>query len=254
MSYSVGQVAELAGVTVRTLHHYDKIALLSPRERSTAGYRRYGDGDLERLQQIMFYRELGFSLVEIATLLDDPNADASAHLRRQRRLLSKRMACLGRMVTAIDKAMEAQKMNIALTPEERFEIFGDFTPEDYAEEVEERWGGTEAFAQSQRLVAEYTKQDWEQLKAEGAEIEHRLAAALRDDASSDSERAMELAERHRRHITRWFYDCGHDMHRGLGEMYANDPRFTAYYEDIAPGLAVYLRDAISANADRAAAD
>src|SRR5262245_24396153 len=94
MSYSIGKVAEIAGVTVRTLHHYDEIGLLSPSDRTSTGYRRYDDADLDRLQQIRFYRELDFPLEEIAAILDDPDADPMAHLRRQHGLLSERIAKL----------------------------------------------------------------------------------------------------------------------------------------------------------------
>ena len=133
MSYAVSQVAALAGVTVRTLHHYDRIGLLVPGGRTAAGYRRYTDADLERLQQVRYYRELGFTLEEIATVLDGPGADPAAHFRRQHRLLLERIKRLSEMVTAIEFAMEAQKVGISLTPEERFEVFGDFDPDTYAD-------------------------------------------------------------------------------------------------------------------------
>lgn len=116
MSYSVGQVAGFAGVTVRTLHHYDDIGLLAPGERSHAGHRRYNDADLDRLQQILFYRELGFALDEVAALLDDPAADPRAHLRRQHELLTARIEKLQKMAAAVEHAMEARTMGIDLTP------------------------------------------------------------------------------------------------------------------------------------------
>src|ERR1044072_4673372 len=138
MGYRVSRVAALAGVTVRTLHHYDDIGLLVPGERTSAGYRVYTEADLERLQQIRFYRELGFGLDEIAVLLD--TADPREHFRRQHRLLLERIKKLTEMATAIEFAMEAQKVGVNLTPEERFEVFGEFEPERYADEAEERWG------------------------------------------------------------------------------------------------------------------
>jgi MerR family transcriptional regulator, thiopeptide resistance regulator len=251
VSYPVGAVAELAGVTVRTLHHYDRIGLLSPRGRSGAGYRQYGEADLERLQQILFYRELGFSLEEIAAILDDPDADATAHLRRQHGLLIERVRRLESMVAAVEHAMEAQRMGISLTPEERFEVFGDFNPGDYAEEVEQRWGDTDAYRQSQRRTRSYGKEDWLRIKAEADDIQRRIAAAYADGVEPGGGRAMDLAEEHRQHITRWFYDCGHPMHRGLAEMFVTDPRFRANYDNVADGLAQWFHDAILANADRA---
>jgi DNA-binding transcriptional MerR regulator len=247
----VGAVAELAGVTVRTLHHYDQIGLLSPRGRTTGGYRQYGEADLERLQQILFYRELGFSLEEIAAILDDPDADATAHLRRQHALLIERIERLESMVAAVEHAMEAQRMGISLSPEERFEVFGDFNPGDHTEEVEQRWGDTDAYQQSQRRTRSYGKEDWLRIKAEADDIQRRIAAAHADGVEPGGERAMDLAEEHRQHITRWFYDCGYPMHRGLAEMFVTDPRFRANYDNVAEGLARWFHDAILANADRA---
>ena len=250
---TVGAVARLSGVTVRTLHHYDEIGLLRASGRSEAGYRRYDDADLERLQRILFYRELGFGLDDIRKLMTDGDADAIGHLRRQHGMLLDRIGRLKRMAGAVEKAMEAHTMGISLSPEERLEVFGDFDPDAHAAEAEERWGGTDTFRESQRRVARYTKADWDLIKAEAAEYGERLVAAMRAGTPADSVEAMDAAEAHRQHISRWFYDCSHEIHRGLGQMYVDDPRFTATYESIAPGLAVYLRDAIVANADRAEA-
>ncbi|NNN32231.1 MerR family transcriptional regulator [Streptomyces sp. S3(2020)] len=250
MSYSVGQVAGFAGVTVRTLHHYDDIGLLAPGERSHAGHRRYSDADLDRLQQILFYRELGFPLEEVAALLDDPAADPRAHLRRQHELLTARIEKLRKMAVAVEQAMEARKMGINLTPEERFEVFGDKDPEQYAEEAEERWGGTDAYAESQRRAAGYTKDDWKRMQAEVADWSERYSGLMAAGEPPASEAAMDMAEEHRRHICGWFYECPYDMHRSLGGMYVSDERFRAFYDSMRPGLAEHLRAAIDANAAR----
>ncbi|WP_055492008.1 MerR family transcriptional regulator [Streptomyces sp. TP-A0356] len=250
MSYSVGQVAGFAGVTVRTLHHYDEIGLLEPGERTHAGHRRYGDADLDRLQRILFYRELGFPLDEVAALLDDPDADPRAHLRRRHELLTARIEKLQKMAAAVEHAMEARKMGINLTPEERFEVFGDKDPEEHAEEAERRWGGTEAYAESQRRVARYTKDDWKRIQAEVASWSERYEALMAAGEPPAGERAMDMAEEHRQHIGRWFYACSYEMHRGLAEMYVSDERFKEFYDSKRPGLAEHLRDAIAANATR----
>ncbi|MEV0805287.1 MerR family transcriptional regulator [Micromonospora sp. NPDC050200] len=248
MAYTVGQVAKAARVTVRTLHHYDEIGLLSPSGRTAAGYRRYDDADLERLQHIRFYRELGFPLEEIAAILDDPAADPAAHLRRQHELLTGRIGKLQEMVTAIELAMEARRMNIRLTPQERFEVFGDFDPDAHAEEAEQRWGGGEAYRESNRRAARYSKDDWLRIKAENEDWGRRFVAVMASGAPADSAEAMALAEEHRQIIVRWFYDCSYEIHTGLADMYLADPRFTAHYEAIAPGMAAYLSEAIHANA------
>ncbi|MEV7320283.1 MerR family transcriptional regulator [Streptomyces sp. NPDC093970] len=250
MSYSVGQVARFAGVTVRTLHHYDEIGLLVPGDRSHAGHRRYAEADLDRLQRILFYRELGFPLEEVAALLDDPEADPRAHLRRRHELLTARIEKLRKMAAAVEHAMEARRMGIDLTPEERFEVFGDKDPEQYAEEAEQRWGGSRAYAESRRRTARYTKADWQRMKAEADEWGGRYAALVNEAEPPTGTRAMDMAEEHRRHISAWFYDCPYEMHRGLAAMYVSDERFRAYYDSMAPGLAEHLTAAIEANAAR----
>jgi DNA-binding transcriptional MerR regulator len=250
VSYSVGQVAAFAAITVRTLHHYDEIGLLVPSERSHAGHRRYGDTDLDRLQQILFYRELGFPLEEVAALLDDPDADPQEHLRRQHELLSVRIEKLQKMAAAVEHAMEAGKMGINLTPEEKFEVFGDVDPDAYAEEASQRWGGTDTYRASQRRTASYTKGDWLRIKQEQEDWGRRLAVLMHSGGGPESEAAMDLAEEHRQQICRFYYDCTYEIHTGLAEMYVADPRFTAAYEAIKPGTAEYLRDAILANAVR----
>jgi MerR family transcriptional regulator, thiopeptide resistance regulator len=247
---NVGEVAALAGVTVRTLHHYDRIGLLSPSGRSSAGYRLYAPEDLDRLHQVLLYRELGFSLEEVATLLDDPAADPAEHLRRQHRLLLDRLERTRAVVAAVEKEMEARQMGISLTPEEKFELFGENYSEDYEREAEERWGDTEAWAQSQQRTRSYSKADWVRVKEEVDDLNRRFVEAMRAGVPADSEQAMDVAEQHRQHISRWFYDCPPEMHAGLGRMYVEDERFTATYERIAPGLAQYVSAAVQANAAR----
>jgi MerR family transcriptional regulator, thiopeptide resistance regulator len=123
---------------------------------------------------------------------------------------------------------------------------------EYAQEAEARWGHTEEFQQSRERTSRYTNEDWERIKAEAAAIERGLADAMAEGVPADSDRTTDLAEEHRQHISRYYYDCGYDIHQGLGEMYVADARFTAHYELVAEGLAVYLRDAIHANAQRRA--
>ncbi|WP_371498180.1 MerR family transcriptional regulator [Kitasatospora sp. NBC_00374] len=248
--YTVGRLAELAKVTVRTLHHYDEIGLLSPGGRTPAGYRRYGDADLDRLQQILFYRELGFPLEEIAAILDDRSVGPSEHLRRQHRLIGDRIRHLQELAAAVERAMEARTMGIQLTPEEKFEVFGPDYDENWEAEAERKYGGSEPWEQSRRRTGAYTKADWEAVKAESDELNSRLVAAFTAGLPAGSEQAMDIVEAHRRQITARFYDCTYEIHRGLAAMYLADPRFTATYERLAPGLAQWTHDAILANADR----
>jgi len=248
---TVGRLAELAGVTVRTLHHYDEIGLVQPSGRTSVGYRVYGAADVERLRQVLLYRRLGFGLREVADLVSDPSADAVAHLRRQRSLLLEQRDHVDAMVAAIDKELEARSMGINITPEEQLEVFGtDKVGGEWADEATRRWGDTDAYRQSQRRVASYGKEDWQRIKAEADAGVQGFAEAMRAGLPAAGRDAMDLAERHRQHISRYFYDCGYDMHRGLADMYLADARFTANYDSVEPGLAQYVHDAIHANADR----
>lgn len=248
--WTVGQVAERSGLTVRTLHHYDEVGLLRPGRRSAAGYRLYTQEDLVRLQHVVVYRRLGFSLEEVAVLLDDPDADVAAHLRRQRAEVMSRLDELAELVTAIDRALEAEVSGIQLTPSEQRELFGEGFSDEYQQEAQERWGDTEAWRQSQQRTAQYTKADWQAMKAEMDDVNARFVAALQAGEPADGERAMDVAETHRQHMTRWFFDTSPELHACISENYVNDERFTKTYEDQATGLAQYVRDAVHANAAR----
>jgi DNA-binding transcriptional MerR regulator len=243
---TVGDVARLAGVTVRTLHHYDRIGLVSPSGRTPAGYRLYGEGDLDRLHAVLAYRELGFALDDVAALLDGA-AEPLAHLRRQHGLVRSRIEQLQRLLAGLEKEMEAFMTGMRLTPQERFEVFGDADPEQYAEEANERWGDTDAYRESQRRASGYGKDDWTAIKAEGEAVTRRFAELLAAGVPATSAEAADAVRAHRAHITRWFYDCDPQMQRGLAQMYVEDERFTRHYEEIAPGLARYVHDAVLAH-------
>ena len=238
----------MSGVSVRTLHHYDEIGLLAPGGRSEAGYRLYSAADLRRLRQILFYRELDFGLDQIAEIMADPEAGGGGHLRRQHRLLRERLARTQLLITAIENEMEARQMGISLTPEEQLEIFGTDKLAEHRREARERWGDTDAFQESERRAAAYTKEDWIEIKRQADANIGGFAEALRAGLPADGARAMELAEAHRQHISRWFYECSLQRHRSLAELYISDPRYTQTYDDIAPGVSRYVHDAILANA------
>ncbi len=145
-------------------------------------------------------------------------------------------------------------MGIQLNPEEMFEVFGDFDPTEHEAEVQERWGDTDAYRESRRRTTSYTTEDWVRIKTDQEEVEMRLLLAMQAGHGPTSTEAMDAAEAHRANISRWFYDCDYAVHRGLADMYVADPRFTASYDQRAPGLAAFVHDAIHANANRSATD
>ena len=211
---TVGAVATLMGVSVRALHHYDRIGLVVPSVRTPAGYRGYTDADIERLHLVLVYRSIGLPLDEIRTLIDNADADVVAHLQRQHALLTEQAGRLKDTIRAVEAA-----------------------------EAEERWGDTDAWKQSQQRTAGLTKDDWARVKADGDALLDALAEAKRAGVVPGSAQADELAARHRVSIEQ-FYDCGDEMHRCLVEMYLADERFTRYYDDVEPGLAQFLHDIV----------
>ena len=249
MAHTVGEVAALANITVRTLHHYDEIGLVRPSGRTSAGYRLYDEPDLERLQTVLFYRELGFSLEDIRAVVDDPDFDRSAALREQHELLAGEARRLSRMLRAVGEAIEAHEGGRKMTEEAMFEVFGE-DQRALRDEAEERWGGTDAWAESRRRTRRYDRSDWEDIRAESDAIMQRIADVYRSGAAPDSTAAMDAVEAHRLQISERFYECSPAMQVSLGEMYVTDPRFEATYEELAEGLARWVRDAIVANARR----
>jgi DNA-binding transcriptional MerR regulator len=239
----------MSGTSVRTLHHYDEIGLLVPSGRSDSGYRLYGAGDLSRLRRILFYRELDFGLEQIGAMLDGSDGNGAAdELRVQHRLLRERLRRTERLLEALETEMEARSMNIGLTPEEQFEIFGPETPAKHEAEAQQRWGHTDAWRESRRRAAAYSKADWVQIKAAADANLAGFAQAMSQGEPATGDVARRLADEHRAHISQWFYDCSPQMHARLAELYIADPRFTSHYEKVAPGLARYVHDAIVAAA------
>ena len=245
--HTVGEVAALARVTVRTLHHYDRIGLLVPSARSGAGYRLYGYGDLERLRQIRLLSELRFSLEAIGHMLDAPAYDRRSALEAQRELLKERRKRTDRIIRGVDQALAAMEREEEMDRTEMFDGLDEFDHEKYREEARERWGGTDAYKESMRRTRRYGKADWARIRREGEDVVAGLAALMSEGAQAAGRAAMDLAEEHRRHIDRWFYACTHGMHSKLAEMYTADPRFQEYFEKRAQGLAEFVQDAIRAN-------
>ncbi|MNK65517.1 HTH-type transcriptional activator mta [compost metagenome] len=252
MSLTVKSVAKLAGVSVRTLHHYDEIGLLRPAALSDAGYRQYSDADLERLQQILFFRELDFSLQEIKQILERPDFDRREALLTHRRLLTEKQTRLQAILRSVDQTLEAMGRGETMEKDVMFEVFNDPKLKEYQEEARQRWGGSDAYAESERRTRGYSKQDWITIKAEMEAVTLGMASAMGHDPASPEVQAkvgawFEL-------INQRFYTCTPEIFRGLGEMYVADPRFTATYEKVKPGLAEFMRDAMAIYADRLEAE
>ena len=250
MAYTVKAVAEMVGVSVRALHHYDHIGLLRPASVSPAGYRLYSDADLERLQQIMFFRELDFPLAEIRQIIAGPGFDRRQALVEHRRLLRQRRRRLDDLLRSVDRTIMAMDAGTPMEASEMFKGFDEKQQEEYAREARQRWGDKNV-DESERRVAGYTKADWEDVQRESGEIVNGMAALMERDPSDPEVQA--LVERWFRLINHRFYDCSLEIFRGLGDLYVDDARFTAFYDKVRPGLAAFTRAAMHAYCDKAEA-
>jgi len=248
-TYQVKEVAELTRISIRTLHHYDEIGLLVPHGRTSAGYRVYDDDDLLRLQQILIGRELGFALEEIRRSLDDPSFDRKQALLAQKQQLQARAQHTAEMIRAVDAALVVLNEGSRGTTDMQ-QIFDGFDPAHYEAEAKARWGHTDSYRESAKRTKGYQAEDWAQLQAEQATIYSAAFAALEAQIPADSSAAMDIAERHRSSIDRWFYPCSHAHHARLADGYEADPRFAENIDRFGAGLTPYLAAAIRANARR----
>lgn len=247
MSYTVQALAKLANTSVRTLHYYDEIGLLSPSRVSRNGYRQYDEPELLKLQQILFFRELDFSLADIKRILSSPYFDMAAALADHRQLIELKRKRLTKLLTTIDQTIKKLNHKTTMSDEELYDSFKDEEMKEYAEEAKERWGNTEAYKQSQARVSKMTKAEMAKLKEDGKKHTQAIADAM--DLGVDSPEVQALIKKSHEGVN-FFYDCSLEMFRNLGQMYVDDPRFTAYYEKFRPGMAVFMRDAINVYCDK----
>jgi DNA-binding transcriptional MerR regulator len=248
--YTVSDVARMAHVSVRALHHYDDIGLLTPARRSPAGYRLYDEADLRRLHEILLYRELGLPLDAIQHMLAAPDAERARALRRHRAQLDERLHRAQAVIRAVDATLDALEKGTIMDSDKVFEGFGDFDHAQYAEEAEQRWGNTDAYRESQKRTKKYSKDDWAHIKEESEAVMTSFAQLLGAGAEPTDPAARAAAERHRQHITRWFYPCDHTMHAGLADMFVADSRFGESFEKRRAGLTAFVAAAIRANAEQ----
>lgn len=246
MTYTVRQLAKLAGITVRTLHHYDATGLLKPVRAKKNGYRQYDEDELLRLQQILFFRELDFPLDEIRRILASPRFDMRAALRDHRKLVELRKKRLTALIATIDRTMDKLDEKKPMADKDLYENFMTGEEKAYAKEAKERWGEGAAWKQSQGRLKKMTKADMDKLKADANVFMKEVAKAAEEGPAS--ERMQRLVAQHYDGLRTW-YEPNLGMYRGLAQMYVDDPRFAKYYDSVKPGLAVIMRDAMLLWAD-----
>ncbi|MEA4853613.1 MAG: MerR family transcriptional regulator [Christensenella sp.] len=237
---TVNEVAKLTGISVRTLHYYDEIKLLSPTKVSGAGYRFYDNAALARLQQILFFRELDFPLKEIRMILNDASFDEKQALQAQKKLLMLKKKRLDRLIRILNNRLKGEK-NMSF--KEFSEMDLERTRQAYAQEVRTRWGTTSVYAQYQKKNSSRDGMEWENIDRKTQDFYKQLADAMQQHRPGDTP-VQELVTKWQSHISKYYYDCTDEILAGLGEMYSADERFRTYIDQFAAGLAVFFSEAI----------
>lgn len=248
MEYTVQKLARLSGVTPRTLRHYDNIGLLKPKRISSSGYRIYGAQEVDRLQQILFYRELDFALGDIARLLDEPGFDELHTLEQHKQRLLAQRGRIDALLAAVDETIKHKEGRMDMPDEKKFEAFKqkliDENEAKYGEEIREKYG-EEAVSASNARMMNMTQEQYEQMQQLEKDMFDALAQAM-ETGDAKGEMAQKAAEMHKRWLGFTWGSYSPEAHAGLVRMYVEDPRFTAHYDSHKPGMAEFLRDAVLA--------
>ena len=242
MTYTVKQLSDLAGVSARTLHFYDQIGLLKPSAHGENGYRYYGEEALLRLQQILFFKELDFSLAEIQEIVDRPGFDVVRALGAHRRLLEERALRLKRLIHTVDKTILHLKGETDMSDNEYYEGFSEEKQKEYSQEARERWG--EAVVQeSENRWNRLTPEQKAAKQAEGDAITRAIVAHMAEGPAGPEVQRL-IGRMHEG--MQFYYDCTYDIFQGLGHMYNEDERFRSMYEKVYhPDLPGFLEQAIT---------
>ncbi|MCF6136679.1 MerR family transcriptional regulator [Pseudalkalibacillus berkeleyi] len=249
--YKVKEVSEMVGVSVRTLHYYDQINLLKPESITPAGYRLYTNRNLERLQQILFFKEIGFQLDKIQEILDRPDFDRKQALYTHKKLLSEKKKRMEEMIRTVDRTIQSIEGGTKMKEKDMFNGFDMKEIEEherkYSEEAKKMYG-TDIVEYTQQRTSKYTKEDWARIQNESKDIYQRIADRM--DHSPNDQEVQKAVGEWRQHITNYYYDCTIEIFRGLGDLYVEDERFTKNINKMKPGLAQFLRDAIHIYCDQ----
>ncbi len=237
----INEASKLSGVTVRTLHYYDEINLLKPSKIADSGYRIYSEKDLEKLQQILFFRELEFSLANIKQIMSDENYDKIKALKNHKKLLKQKRDRLNTLIDLCEHTLKG-KNDMSFKQFDMSEI--ENAKKQYAKEVKEKWGKTDAYAQSKAKTDKYTKADWQNISEEMAEIFGQFAELKKSGTTPENEKAQALVKTWQNHITDNFYTCTNEILQGLGEMYTADERFMNNVDKHGEGTAQFISQAI----------
>jgi DNA-binding transcriptional MerR regulator len=246
MEYTVHKLAALAGISARTIRYYDEIGLLKPARTNSSGYRIYGDAEVNRLQQILFYRELGVDLENIKEIISSSSFNRIDALEEHHKKLLEKKKQLEMLIANVEKTIAAAEGRIKMSDKEKFEGFKqkmiDENESKYGSEIRKKYGD-EAINNSNRKFKNMTEGQYAEVEKLSKELNDTLKLAL-EDGNPEGELAQKACELHKRWLMKFWDHYSKEAHMGLAQMYVDDARFTAYYDKIAPGCALFLRDAM----------
>ncbi len=246
MEYTVQKLAHLACVSTRTLRYYDEIGILKPARINSSGYRIYGQVEVDRLQQILFYRELGVGLESIKDIVMAPSFDKAGALREHREKLLEKREQLDALISNVDKTIALTEGRIVMSDKEKFEGFKQKLVDDneakYGKEIREKYG-EDTVNKSNQKVKGMTQEQYDEVTKLATEVIETLHAAFKTGDPA-GELAQKAADFHRQWLCYYWDSYSKEAHAGLAQMYVDDPRFTAYYDEKQPGSAEFLRDAV----------
>jgi DNA-binding transcriptional MerR regulator len=246
MEYTVQKLAQLAGISTRTLRYYDEIGILKPARISSSGYRIYGQAEINRLQQILFYRELGVSLDRIKNIVTAPSFDSKKALVEHREKLLEKRKQLDLLIANVDKTIAHNEGRMIMSDKEKFEGFKQKLVEDneakYGQEIREKYGDNTVNASNQKVLG-MSQEQYDEVTKLGADILDTLYAAFKTGDPA-GELAQKAADLHRQWLCYYWESYSKEAHAGIAQMYVDDPRFTAHYDEKQPGAAKFFRDAI----------
>ncbi|MEJ2510387.1 MAG: MerR family transcriptional regulator [Anaerolineales bacterium] len=240
MPYTIKEIADLAGVTTRTIRYYDEIGLLTPSDTGDNGYRYYDQENLLLLQQIMFFRELEVPLKDIQLILNRPEFNLVSALKEHRSILQAKADRINTLIETVDQTIATIKGEWEMSDKEYFEGFDETK---YEEEAKQRWGNTSQWKESRKKWASYSEDQKQAIKVEGGEITKRMVGNDKSLSPDDPEVQGAVGEYYA-YINKYFYTCDVNFLRGLADMWVEDPRFAINYERIREGGAAFVREAV----------
>lgn len=246
MEYTVQKLGRMAGISPRTLRYYDEIGLLKPGRINSSGYRIYGESEISRLQQILFYRELGVSLDSIKNIVTAPSFDGAKALREHHEKLLEKREQLNQLIANVEKTISMTEGRITMSDKEKFQGFKqnilNENEKKYGKEIREKYGES-TVAKSNEKSMNMTEEQYNEVTNLAETIQEKLDQAMKTHDPA-SEIAQELADLHKKWLCYYWDTYSKEAHAGIAQMYVDDERFTAYYDKEQPGAAKFLRDAI----------